>query len=372
MRVRTDGRSSKAPDVPPAKAGRLKVFAVLPGVARRPCGGFRVAYEYANRLAESGHEVSLYHDVPVVGRAASLADLWNLLPGELVSRQTGWFHLDPRVRSYLGIPGRRQCRSHPPDVYLLTAWQTARHVGTLYPPHRVVHLVHDYEFWHSGNDELRSRIRKALSIAGVRYVATSTVVAQMLGECGSTPVATIRAGLDRDMYHPDTSVGRRAGGVGILLRRGPLKGTADALSCLDRLRAAGQAFQAIGTGPAPAPASVLRLASPDDAAMRTFYSQLEVFVSLSPVEAWGLPALEAMACGAAVVLADNIGCRDFARDGENCVIVPPGRPDLAAKAVKRLLSDPGLRARLVEGGAKTTRSLDWARPVAALAEVLRG
>ena len=42
-------------------------------------------------------------------------------------------------------------------------------------------------------------------------------------------------------------------------------------------------------------------------AMRSFYSRISIFLLLrSRVEAWGLPALEAMACGASVVLADNI------------------------------------------------------------------
>lgn len=353
----------------PFRSDGRKVYLILPGLAAKPVGGFRVAYEYANRLSRVGYHVGVFHELPVAVRSPQFASVWNAIPGKVVRSRIGWFEIDSNIDLYLGIPGRHKGRQAPPDVYLLTAWQTARHVGTLYSPAQVVHLVYDYEFWHDGSDDLRARMRTAFSIPGVRYVATSTAVEEMLRECGTAPVATIRAGLDADVYYPDPLIERRSKSVGVLLRTNPRKGTGDALRCLAYLRAAGRVFQAFGTG-GPTAADVLSVPSPDDAAMRAFYSRLEIFLSLSTVEAWGLPALEAMACGAAVVLADNIGCRDFAVDGQNCLIVPPGRPDMAAQAVDRLLRDPKLRMQLVEGGAETARALNWDKPVAALDAVL--
>lgn len=349
---------------------KLTIFIVLPGLARKPVGGFRVAYEYANRFAQAGHEVHLFHDVPQLGRGARFARLLNLLPGRLIYRQTKWFNLDRRVHVSIGTPGLWKIRRHRPDTYLLTSWQTAAGVGTTYPAEEVVHLVYDYEFWHRGNARLRREICVALSIPGVRYVATSAAVEEMLREFGTVPAATIHAGMDPDVYFPDTTVRRAAGNVGILLRTAPHKGTLDAISTLDRLRGMGVSIHALGTGSARAPSWVERVSTPDDQAMRRFYSRLDVFVCLSHVEAWGLPALEAMACGAAVVLADNVGCRDFARDGENCILVPTNRSDLASEAVARLLGDPAFKSQVVAGGAVTAAMFDWSRSAEQLADVL--
>ena len=42
-------------------------------------------------------------------------------------------------------------------------------------------------------------------------------------------------------------------------------------------------------------------------------------------------------------------------DGENALLVPPGRPDLAAAALDRILREPGLAARLAAGRAAERR-----------------
>jgi glycosyltransferase involved in cell wall biosynthesis len=63
-----------------------------------------------------------------------------------------------------------------------------------------------------------------------------------------------------------------------------------------------------------------------------------------------------MACGCACVLTSVGGVNEYARHGENALLVPPRHPDLAAHAVARLVGDSALRRRLVEGGLRTARA----------------
>jgi glycosyltransferase involved in cell wall biosynthesis len=60
-----------------------------------------------------------------------------------------------------------------------------------------------------------------------------------------------------------------------------------------------------------------------------------------------------MASGCAVVTTDCGGVTDYARDGENCLLVPPRDPGAIASAIRRLLDDPLLRSRLSEAGVRT-------------------
>src|SRR3546814_16260425 len=39
----------------------MRISFVLPCSGRYPIGGFRIVYEYANRLADRGHQVSIVH-----------------------------------------------------------------------------------------------------------------------------------------------------------------------------------------------------------------------------------------------------------------------------------------------------------------------
>src|SRR5262245_21310877 len=62
----------------------------------------------------------------------------------------------------------------------------------------------------------------------------------------------------------------------------------------------------------------------------------------------GLPTalLEAAAMGRPVVTCDNVGCRDFVRDGLDGLLVPPRSPDKLAQALEKLILDRDLAERL--------------------------
>jgi glycosyltransferase involved in cell wall biosynthesis len=60
--------------------------------------------------------------------------------------------------------------------------------------------------------------------------------------------------------------------------------------------------------------------------------------------------LEACAAGRAIVTTDIPGCRDIVRADENGLLVPPRDPAALAAAIRRLLEDPQLRARMGKAG----------------------
>lgn len=59
-----------------------------------------------------------------------------------------------------------------------------------------------------------------------------------------------------------------------------------------------------------------------------------------------LVLLDAMAAGKAVVATDVNGTRDYVRDGDTALVVPPGDPKALSEALARLTSDPELRRRI--------------------------
>ena len=70
-----------------------------------------------------------------------------------------------------------------------------------------------------------------------------------------------------------------------------------------------------------------------------FYRACDVFVYPSLAEGFGLPPLEAMACGTPVVVTDSGGVRDYAVDGKNCILVQPGSAQAIAGAIKQIKTD---------------------------------
>jgi glycosyltransferase involved in cell wall biosynthesis len=98
---------------------------------------------------------------------------------------------------------------------------------------------------------------------------------------------------------------------------------------------------------------------PTDSELANLYSTCDVFVSASWYEGFGLPPLEAMACGAAVVTTDSRGIREFAEDGKNCLVVPPKNPDAISEAILMLFNQPDLTNKLRINGPITAAKFNW-------------
>jgi glycosyltransferase involved in cell wall biosynthesis len=106
----------------------------------------------------------------------------------------------------------------------------------------------------------------------------------------------------------------------------------------------------------PAAAAVHLVAHPDDAKLRLLYSCAAAFVFPSLHEGFGIPLLEAMACGAPVVAADTDVFHEVA--GEAVVFVRPQDPDEIAGAVERLL-DVRVGRDYRDRGIRQSRRYSW-------------
>ncbi len=98
---------------------------------------------------------------------------------------------------------------------------------------------------------------------------------------------------------------------------------------------------------------------PDTVTLTNLYRNCDLFVSSSWKEGFGLPPLEAMACGAPVVATDSGGIQQYAQDGENCLVVPIKQPAKLAAAISRVLTSADLAQHLSQNGLATAAQYDW-------------
>jgi glycosyltransferase involved in cell wall biosynthesis len=97
------------------------------------------------------------------------------------------------------------------------------------------------------------------------------------------------------------------------------------------------------------------------------YNLASVAVMPSLYEGFGLPALEAMACGTALVATSAGSLPEVVGPGGR--LVPAGDPDRLAEALLALLGDDRERASLVAAGLARAEQFDWARTAARTAEL---
>jgi glycosyltransferase involved in cell wall biosynthesis len=99
------------------------------------------------------------------------------------------------------------------------------------------------------------------------------------------------------------------------------------------------------------------------------YRSAAAFVFPSTVEGFGIPPLEAMACGTPVVCAMHSGLVESA--GDAALTVPPGSPEALSHAVVRVLSHPELQQHLREAGLERARNFRWREAVMRMMDIYR-
>jgi L-malate glycosyltransferase len=76
------------------------------------------------------------------------------------------------------------------------------------------------------------------------------------------------------------------------------------------------------------------------------YCALDIFVSASQTESFGLAIVEAMACGRAVVATETEGAKEIIENGETGLLAPIGGVEALATAVMALLEDETMRRQI--------------------------
>jgi glycosyltransferase involved in cell wall biosynthesis len=106
-----------------------------------------------------------------------------------------------------------------------------------------------------------------------------------------------------------------------------------------------------------------------DEDLPALYSLADLFVFPSLYEGFGLPVLEAMACGTPVVTSNTSSLPEVV--GDAGLTVDPHDVEALAEAMRQLLGDVGLRDAMVQRGLLQARQFTWSGAAEQLLRVYR-
>lgn len=107
----------------------------------------------------------------------------------------------------------------------------------------------------------------------------------------------------------------------------------------------------------------------DDDDLPALYSHAACFALPSLYEGFGLPVLEAMACGTPVVTSNISSLPEVA--GDATLLIEPTDLDALTNALRLLLDDAALRSTLIEAGKARAQQFTWEKAAQQLGEIYR-
>jgi len=95
----------------------------------------------------------------------------------------------------------------------------------------------------------------------------------------------------------------------------------------------------------------------DQADLPAVYSASDLYLYPSNQEAFPIPLTEAMACGTPIITSRANGLEEIA--GSAALLVDPRNAEEIANAVRKVVLDPALSARLAAAGLERSRLFSW-------------
>jgi glycosyltransferase involved in cell wall biosynthesis len=312
-------------------------------------GGVVALYEFANGLARRGHEVHFVHGPAWPDLISSADELWHPFEPSVVHH----------VVQRLDDPSLPEADV----VFCLSAPARLGQPAVVMQGFRMLPLEME---------------RTAFRTPGLKVC-----VARWLLDVGAgfgVPAEQLHyvpMGMDHELFSVRTPADDRPYDVALWCNPHPTKGWLLGLEAIEQARRRVPDLRTIVFAAAP-PDPPLDLGEGYDLVVGLDQRRLadevfnasRVFVQSSFREGFGYTAVEAMACGAALVTTDNGGSRDYAVAGETALVTAPGDVEAMAECLVMLLTDHAERRRIAHAGERYVRRFDWDVGAELLEEVL--
>jgi glycosyltransferase involved in cell wall biosynthesis len=341
----------------------MKINFVVPEIVRS--GGIRVIFEFASRLVNKGHNVTLYS--PIVP--------FNIYRGSL-NLSFSLYRVRTFVKYLLGnnplpanifehnftvkfVPSVTNLFVHDADAVIATAWQTAESVHRLTESKgKKFYLVQDYEIWYGNPIKINESYRLPLN-----KIVISEYLKNLLKEKFGADSTKLLIGRDYEKFNNRNKVYHNPRTILFIDHVLENRNTKGAIEILERLKQKYPEIRILCFGLSKfhrIPEFMEFYENPDDELIVQLYCASDIFLFTSKYEGFGGPPAEAMACKCAVV-GNAVGALpEYAINNETAILANPDNPDELYNGICYLLDNEKEVMRISEAGYNHVKKiLNW-------------
>lgn len=343
-----------------------------------PTGGLKVVYDYAVRLIEDGHQVTIAYAAYFASTNRSVRQKLKAVVKYAYAKwklcHSGYTWYDKKRQIAEEFVWRFGYDSVPKaDVYVATAVCTAPYVNR-FPVEetRKFYFIQDYESFIVPDDGfIKWTYRLPL-----RKIVVSRWLSRMVAEEGESCVV-VPNGIDSSVYKLTIPIeGKNKYLVSMLYHISERKDTGVGMTAVALARKQIPQLRLLMFGayskPENLPEWITYYKEPSLSRHLEINNQAAIYIGCSRVEGWGLTVGEAMMCGQAVVCTDNDGYKEMAVNGVNALVSPIGDAGALAENIVKLINDDGLRHGLARKGMETAKTFDLEESYRRFREAIMG
>ena len=348
-----------------------KINFILPFKPRRPAGGFRVMYEYANRLAKKGYQVHLVFPIETQFMNYRFPYAVRYLLSKIEGFRTNrWFKFDTSITmSY--APSVNEKYIPNADILIATWWSTVLEMSELSNEKGLkINLIQGFENWEGRVDLLY----KSYDLPNVTNIVVASYLHDIVRQHTRKPIEIIHNAISKKSFDIDLPIEERnPNKVVMTYSVQEIKGSKFGLEALEIAKKSlpNLEVELFGVCPKPAnlPEWMVYHRNPDN--LRDIYNRNSIILSNSFTEGFPLTPAEGMFCGCALICTDIDGHKEFAIDEDTAILVDVRNVEQMAEKIIELVNNNTKRIMLAKRGNNYIQRFSWDNSVNKMERVIQ-
>lgn len=330
----------------------MKINILLPGNTNKPTGGYKVIYEYCNKLSSYGHDICIYYYYGPMFENLHLPEKVRRIIVKKFGETIGpgkWFKLDKKIKKKVICSSEEISNG---DIVVATSISTAKDVYELpIECGKKIYFIQDFENWSYKDSEVYESYNYDMT-----KVVVSNWLKKIVDDNSKSQSFLVSNCINTDIFCNKYEE-RKPHSIVFHYKSGEYKGAKYSFEIIDILKEKFKDLSVDIISSEKKPDIVpdyceyhYRISAEE---ISRINNRAQVFMCTSINEGFGLPGLEAMACGCALASFSYLGVLEYAKDGENSLLAPIKDSKKMADNIERLFLDENLRNKITKNGTMT-------------------
>lgn len=349
----------------------MHITFVLPAYPRKPVGGYKIIFEYANLLSQDGFDVTIaYANEGVLSRYPIPNFLKNKCINLLTFIEPTWFKLNSKIKK-VSLQGKQAKKVYnSTDIVFATAVSTVDITQRNFKSSKKIYFIQGFENWFFSDKYVYSTYNMDFI-----KIVISKWLKKIVEQHTSDKVYYIKNPIDTNVYKKIIPISKRNDySIGMLYHDNPVKGSKYGLAAIKKVK---EKFPQVkvylfgtATPPEELPNWIKYYKNISQSETVKLYNKISIFVCPSIKEGFGLTGLEAMSCGAAVVSTNYTGGKEYIQNDYNAVVSEVKDIDCMSKNIISLITDKKKRIKIAKNGIKTGQDFSLIKSYIQLKEIV--